>query len=61
MVFAGACDLVAAKALWVVSYNGHGLGSMGVSARGNAFFGGVHCDELVTALVRSEWAPNRRI
>jgi hypothetical protein len=40
---------------------GYGLGSMGVSGRGNAFFGGVHRDELVMALLRPELSPNPRV
>jgi RimJ/RimL family protein N-acetyltransferase len=38
------------------TYEAVGFKAEGV-ARGSAFFGGVHRDELVMALLRSEWSP----
>jgi diamine N-acetyltransferase len=38
------------------AYEAVGFNAEGV-ARGSAFFGGVHRDELVMALLRSEWSP----
>jgi RimJ/RimL family protein N-acetyltransferase len=40
------------------AYEGVGFKAEGV-ARGSAFFGGVHRDELVMALLRPEWEANR--
>jgi diamine N-acetyltransferase len=42
----------ARRAYEVVGFKAEGL------ARGNAFFGGVHRDELVMALLRPEWSPD---
>jgi len=41
------------------AYEAVGFAAEGV-ARGNAFFGGVHRDELVMALLRPEWEARRR-
>jgi len=40
------------------AYEAVGFKAEGV-ARGSAFFGGVHRDELVMALLRPEWAAGR--
>jgi RimJ/RimL family protein N-acetyltransferase len=42
------------------AYEATGFTAEGV-ARGNAFFGGVHRDELVMAILRPEWEARRRM
>ena len=47
-------NAMAQRAYEAVGFRGEGL------ARGSAFFGGVHRDELVMAILRPDWAAGKR-